>query len=589
MRDGYKPRGLGRRIRLLVVFALFASLGPASASEAVVTQDGRGRILALRSPERSDLILRLTASGKRDRSFDENGYRRIGRAIRKVYDAERLANGRTVVIGRPDTGIGVSDLRLAVLRPDGSYGRAVTVGRGRYATAHLTALPDGGLIVAGTTVVECGSGQRPTYHGHIIRLGADLARDRGFGGGDGKTLINPNTCGEAFPWTGYITSPASVADGGDLAVGGPSFLARLEADGDPDPDFGGGDGIVDYAFADSLTLLPDGSIITAVTSQGAPFVPGELVVRRYLADGSPDSNFGQSNGMTSLALEGGPSAPRVIRDQGRLLVAVTDTDCPGPDSLALEIQCQSRVVLFRLDPAGSPDAGFGGGDGVSEMSVDQAFYGPLDLLDTGENRVVEVGARPHVGGAAFPASVVFAFRPDGEPETSFGAEGAYLPPKLPTHCGDRGPADSSWLAIGTPEDDPPFRRARSGTAFFHGLAGNDRVLTQQARGDRYCGGPGNDQLIVEDGRGANGSQHAFGQNGRDIIRLGEGNDILNGGADADRLVGGDGKDEIYGGGGPDLLRARDGEVDDVYCDRGRDVAIVDRQDAVLFCERVRRG
>jgi len=573
---------------LLALFACGLASVSAAVAQAVVTQTSQGSTLALRSPERADLILRLRSNGRRDPSFDGNGYRRIGTAIRKVYDAERLAHGRVVVVGRPDTGIGVSPLRLAVLRADGTFGRTVTVGRGRYATAHLTALPDGGVIVAGTTVVECPGSHPPTYFGHVFRLTNHLALDPSFGGGDGRRIIVPNTCGEFFPWSAYITSPAAVADDGSVTVGGPSFLARLDAAGNPDPAFGGGDGIAEYAFADAIALQPDGSVAAASVSPEGPFGPDNLNVRRYLADGSTDATFGESGGVTTRALEGDATPPRILADQGNLLTAVADSPCTGPDSVILRFPCESTVTLLRLDGAGQPDPAFGGGDGQSETKVGEAFYGPVDLLDTGENRLVEVGARPSVGGAAFPASVVFAFRPDGELETSFGENGIFRPPTLPSNCGDRGP-EGSRLIPGTPEDDPTFKNLGPARIFFHGLTGDDVVDLRRAWNDRYCGGAGNDRLIVRDVDGQrNANQQAFGQGGRDIVSLGEGQDILSGGPGADRLRGGKGRDELYGGSGRDLLRARDGDRDQVHCDKGRDTAFVDRVDRVTSCERVRR-
>jgi hypothetical protein len=66
-------------------------------------------------------------------------------------------------------------------------------------------------------------------------------------------------------------------------------------------------------------------------------------------------------------------------------------------------------------------------------------------------------------------------------------------------------------------------------------------------------------------------------------------DRLCGLAGADRLDGGAGRDVLEGGAGADTVSARDRARDTIRCGAGRDLAFVDRVDAVARdCERVRR-
>jgi hypothetical protein len=65
-------------------------------------------------------------------------------------------------------------------------------------------------------------------------------------------------------------------------------------------------------------------------------------------------------------------------------------------------------------------------------------------------------------------------------------------------------------------------------------------------------------------------------------------ETIAGGRGNDRISGGGGSDVLLGGPGRDLLKARDGRRDRVDCGAGTDRAIVDRQDRVRRCERVRR-
>lgn len=103
-----------------------------------------------------------------------------------------------------------------------------------------------------------------------------------------------------------------------------------------------------------------------------------------------------------------------------------------------------------------------------------------------------------------------------------------------------------------------------GDDVLRGLRGID-VISGDVGNDAIYGGGGGDGLI--------------GGSGKDTISGGDGNDVLVGGPDKDRLLGGAGDDHIY---------ARDGERDVVKCGPGRDTAIVDDEDRVKGCERIRR-
>ena len=98
-----------------------------------------------------------------------------------------------------------------------------------------------------------------------------------------------------------------------------------------------------------------------------------------------------------------------------------------------------------------------------------------------------------------------------------------------------------------------------------GTIGADHFTGTSSK-DSYCGLTGADRI--------------FGRNG---------NDMLAGGPGADVISGGPGRDLIYGGGEDDVIRARDGQRDEIDCGTGRDTAFVDRKDSLTGCERVHRG
>jgi Ca2+-binding RTX toxin-like protein len=73
------------------------------------------------------------------------------------------------------------------------------------------------------------------------------------------------------------------------------------------------------------------------------------------------------------------------------------------------------------------------------------------------------------------------------------------------------------------------------------------------------------------------------------IRGDAGMNTLSGGRNEDQLEGLAGRDRLIGGASPDLLKARDGEPDDVVCGDGGDLALVDAVDTVRDCEWLDRG
>jgi len=81
--------------------------------------------------------------------------------------------------------------------------------------------------------------------------------------------------------------------------------------------------------------------------------------------------------------------------------------------------------------------------------------------------------------------------------------------------------------------------------------------------DTGRGGDGDDQLFGNEGNdvlyGAVGADILSGNDGNDTLNGDVGNDILHGGDGTDRLNGGDDFDELYGGAGNDTLRGDDGD------------------------------
>jgi CSLREA domain-containing protein len=155
---------------------------------------------------------------------------------------------------------------------------------------------------------------------------------------------------------------------------------------------------------------------------------------------------------------------------------------------------------------------------------------------------------------------------------------------------------------GTPDRDGIFAHAGKDTVL--GLASDD-CLFGGTDEDNLKGGPGDDRANGDpdddtvhgnggrdDIRGQHGNDKVFGGAGNDRrVAGGTGDDDVNGGAGDDGLIKGDGgnddidpgsgNDFVHAGGGRDVIHAADGDVDEIICGTGHDVAYVDSGDSVL--------
>lgn len=185
----------------------------------------------------------------------------------------------------------------------------------------------------------------------------------------------------------------------------------------PDPGFGTG-GIVIPAFPNraSPDALGAGRVI-AVQSDGSTLIAGQttqgadtdIVVVRYLANGTLDASFGIQGIAVIVRATSNETASRLlVLADGRLLIAGTTTDSSG-----------QNMLLSRLTSAGSLDATFGsaGSLEVDFNNQDDAAFG-LTLDNSG--RIVIVGA------ATIDSTLdlgVVRCSADGVLDTSFGSTG----------------------------------------------------------------------------------------------------------------------------------------------------------------------
>lgn len=168
----------------------------------------------------------------------------------------------------------------------------------------------------GGTDTQCGTS--PPAPPAVPPAPTDQALDSTFGG-DGIVTTAIGAAGQLD----VAHAVARQADGKLVVVGssdsGPAFganssfaVARYEADGDPDPTFGGGDGIVTTHFvatanqvdeARAVAIQSDGKIVVAgVADPPADGNSGDFAVARYLSNGDLDLPFGGGDGMVTTGI-----------------------------------------------------------------------------------------------------------------------------------------------------------------------------------------------------------------------------------------------------------------------------------------------
>jgi uncharacterized delta-60 repeat protein len=352
-------------------------------------------------------------------------------------------NGRDMVI-QPDgkivvAGFGTEEFQIARYETDGSLDPTFGGGDGLVATSFggiggsavgIALQSDGKLVLAGTVIVSIAR-----YAIGVARYTADGALDGSFSG-DGivTTRVDSlNSYGEAVA----IQSDGRIAVAGWLedALGDNDVVvARYLADGTPDPQFGT-DGAVstDTGSGDDvgrdLIVIPNGDLVvagSATTDVGGH----DFLLIRYNVDGSLDSGFG-GDGLvtTNTAPSSSDNAFGVARQGNGMLIAVGD----GAGFL------DQDFTAIRYQSDGSLDPAFDG-DGIAKTNFGQVPSNDLafDVVLQPDGGIVVVGVEQSIGFG------LVRYNPDGSLDSSFGDDG-----KVITYTAD--PPDEAW-AVSLQED-----------------------------------------------------------------------------------------------------------------------------------------
>jgi Ca2+-binding RTX toxin-like protein len=413
--------------------------------------------------------------------------------------------------------------------PVGSEFRVNATTLGDQSASSVTALNDGGFVVAWNSFGQDGSD-----------WGVYARRYDALGRGAGEFRVNSQTAGgQSAP------TVTALADGGFLVVwqsggqdvGGSTgiYAQRYGVEGQA---VGGEFRVNTYLpgnqTAPAVAGLADGGFLVSWQSEGQDGSGYGIYAQRYDAYGSP---LGQPAVVTATAdanrLNGGAGAQILQGVEGDDTLdggAGNDRLEGGPGTDTADYSAAGAAVTVSLASGEAQNTGGAGVDVLSgiENLVGSAYSDQLtgdghanDLHGGGGDDTVDGGAGDDTmaGGAGAdtasyataPAAVTVTLENPGSAQTTGGAGTDVL----------------------------------SGFENLSGSIFND-TLSGDAGANILDGAAGDDTL-----GGADGNDHLFGKLGNDSLSGGIGDDSLDGGADNDVLDGGQGDDQLAGGEGSD--------------------------------------
>jgi uncharacterized delta-60 repeat protein len=363
------------------------------------------------------------AAGDLDPSFGAGG--------KVVSDLTLYSDDVKEIAVAPDGGIVVltnnTQSFLLKYRPDGTLdptfgtgGRAASTNIDTHAAARtMIVAGDGRLLFAG--IRYNGNSGALGSKALVMRYTADGRPDPAFDA-DGAQYLSAGTRDASFSALavqpdGKIVAAGQAGGVGSTGSGSGNWLvARFNPDGSPDTTFSG-DGWVVIPYFDSddnndangVAVAADGRIV--VTGRVYQYNAGAYTgigVARLTPDGTLDPTFdGDGRAVLNWSLSG-TNAGNEIAVRG--------------DKILVSGSINNRPALYRLNPNGSPDTTFGGGDGLF-THPSTSLTGSADMAVLPDGRVVLAGTVSTGTGFLAGDLAVVMVREDGTAETGFGNGG----------------------------------------------------------------------------------------------------------------------------------------------------------------------
>lgn len=283
----------------------FFSDDSVDAVDMVLQPDGK--IILIGTEDESNLIMaRYMPNGKLDETFADNG--KFNASLLPGGDTQSssivmLPNGKFMVSGRAiEEASDHYDFFLARFKANGKPDKTFGDGDGVVLTdfandwdyaADIVRLSDGKFVVVGSA----GLGEFNSS-AVVVRYNANGTLDTTFGDGDGIVFLDDD----------LFASKVIILSGGKLLLGGSTngdfLLVQLLENGNPDPAFGGGDGIAIHdlgvsASINDLARLPGGNIVAIGK---AVSTLEQIAIARFNSQGDLDLSF---SGDGQILLDGG--------------------------------------------------------------------------------------------------------------------------------------------------------------------------------------------------------------------------------------------------------------------------------------------
>ena len=381
---------------------------------------------------------RLVVELSREAPFKEEGVREIER---------RLPNGELDPSFGKDGRVRVGPGKGLAVRPDGSIlvatascgskrgsfvlldqsgNRATGFGRDAcgpqipFSTKYIAVAPGGAIYVAGSAAIcPCGTKGVPRSEPAVARMLPEGTLDPSFGKGGvvhlAADLKIPPESLESRDADGI----EPTADGGAVVAAG-DLLVRLGPTGALAPGFGEGGQVQLGAFSEALTQLPDGKlVIVAAASEYFFQKPAQMVIARFLPDGTRDPSFGDAGKLEPPQLsEAGVVALAPAPGEAVLIAGQISPGKECTDS------CHPTIFVGRVGANGQLDPSYGS-QGLVELPRPQI---PESGLGTGISAlaVAADGRAIVVGDEYSTAAFAFAVTPTGTLDGGFGEAGALV-------------------------------------------------------------------------------------------------------------------------------------------------------------------
>ncbi|WP_438015712.1 hypothetical protein WMF18_33280 [Sorangium sp. So ce315] len=332
-------------------------------------------------------VARLTGDGAMDPAFADGKLVsvRFGGSSGSMAEAHAVGHqldGKIIAMGWHETPE-PRDIALLRLGANGATGDALfgntSGGKSLIDTGGSETVTDG-LVLSNNKILVVGDRSGDPF---VARASPDGFPDSSFGAGSGHVVLSPSFTARAVA----VDAEGRILVAGHVDSAGQSdvVVARLLADGQPDPAFGtGGQRVIavpgSSERAAALALLADGRIVVAGASDQNGDV--DFQVRRLLEDGADDPSFGAGGAVTAPITGGDDTAEDIVLLPDSRILVVGNAGggaSPGP-------------VLARYLRDGRIDANFGIGGVVSLYIGDQgaihraAVYPGQKVVVCGENQ-----------------------------------------------------------------------------------------------------------------------------------------------------------------------------------------------------------